>query len=107
MYGHGPPRPDQPKPPTISHPTQTPQKQHTRPRTQVFSLDYQVEPPLSAIIHSRALGPDGYARIFQLLWRLKRVEWSLAASWKCVSFLGGLDWIGFDLFKTNTPPLPK
>ena len=85
-----PPKPKQctgllkPKPP--KHPTQTPKTTH-RP-AQVFSLDYQVEPPLSAIIHSRALGPDGYARIFQLLWRLKRVEWSLAASWKCVYFIG-------------------
>ncbi len=47
---------------------------------EVFSLDYQVEAPISAIIHSKAL--DTYGRIFHLLWRIKRVEWSLAASWK-------------------------
>ena len=56
------------------------------PQPQVFALDYQVEAPISAIIHSTA--SDLYAKMFHLLWRIKRVEWSLAASWKCV--LGGV-----------------
>lgn len=47
---------------------------------QVFSLDYQVEAPVSAVIHSEA--SDAYSRLFHLLWRVKRIEWSLAASWK-------------------------
>lgn len=54
---------------------------HSTNIQQVFSLDYQPPAPLSAIIHSCALSAD-YARIFHLLWRIKRVEWSLAASWK-------------------------
>lgn len=74
--------------PGLSNTPQTPAHhtpQNNTKQPQVFSLDYQVEAPISAIIHSRALN-EGYARIFHLLWRLKRVEWSLAASWKCVYF---------------------
>ena len=47
---------------------------------EVFSLDYTVDPPLSAVVHKDALSK--YRSIFYLLWRLKRVEWTLAGAWK-------------------------
>jgi gamma-tubulin complex component 3 len=40
---------------------------------EVFSLDYIVEAPISAVIHSA--GGIKYSRMFHLLWRIKRVEW--------------------------------
>jgi gamma-tubulin complex component 3 len=46
---------------------------------EVFSLDYIVESPLTAVIHSMA--SLKYRRMFHLLWRLKRVEWALNKSW--------------------------
>ncbi len=47
---------------------------------EVFSLDYTVDPPLSAVVHKDA--SSKYRSIFYLLWRLKRVEWTLAGAWK-------------------------
>ena len=47
---------------------------------EVFSLDYQVDLPLNAIVHAEAMAK--YRIAFHMLWRLKRVEWSLASTWK-------------------------
>lgn len=47
---------------------------------EVFSLDYQVDLPLNAIVHTEAMAK--YRIAFHMLWRLKRVEWSLASTWK-------------------------
>eukprot|EP01041_Mallomonas_annulata_P012694 gene12694-26741_t len=58
---------------------------------EIFSLEYAVDPPLTAV-HARAL--SSYRTAFHMLWRLKRTEWTLAASWKqlmCFSHSGGMD----------------
>ena len=47
---------------------------------EVFSIDYMIDPPLSAIVHKKAHAQ--YRTAFQLLWRLKRVEWTLSSGWK-------------------------
>ena len=46
----------------------------------MFSLDYAVDVPLNAVVHSDAMSK--YRTAFHMLWRLKRVEWSLSGSWK-------------------------
>ncbi|CAM9387478.1 unnamed protein product [Chrysoparadoxa australica] len=46
---------------------------------EVFSLDYMVESPITAVIDSAA--SLKYRRMFHLLWRIKRAEWSLAHAW--------------------------
>lgn len=47
---------------------------------EVFSLDYSVDPPLTGIVHTQAL--NQYRTAFHMLWRLKRVEWTLGAAWR-------------------------
>ena len=47
---------------------------------EVFSLDYVVDVPLNAVVHAEAMAR--YRVAFHMLWRLKRVEWSLSGSWK-------------------------
>ena len=47
---------------------------------EVFSLDYSVNPPLAAIVHAAALSQ--YRTAFHMLWRLKRVEWTLGTAWR-------------------------
>ncbi|GMH60283.1 hypothetical protein TL16_g03017 [Triparma laevis f. inornata] len=46
----------------------------------IFSLDYHVESPLTAVVHAKA--SSKYRRIFHLLWRLKRIEWGLNNTWR-------------------------
>ena len=46
----------------------------------VFSLDYHVESPLSAVVHAGA--SSKYRKVFHLLWRLKRIEWGLNNTWR-------------------------
>jgi gamma-tubulin complex component 3 len=43
---------------------------------EVFSLDYIVDSPLNAVVHLEAM--SRYRIAFHMLWRLKRVEWSLS-----------------------------
>ena len=43
---------------------------------------------MSAVVHKRAM--EMYGRIFHLLWRVKRVEWLLATSWKAHMMVGHL-----------------
>jgi gamma-tubulin complex component 3 len=47
---------------------------------EVFALDYIVDAPLSAVVHADAMRK--YRSAFFTLWKLKRLEWSLSASWK-------------------------
>mmetsp|Transcript_28637 Transcript_28637/g.49123 ORF Transcript_28637/g.49123 Transcript_28637/m.49123 type:complete len:235 (+) Transcript_28637:1211-1915(+) len=47
---------------------------------EIFSLDYSIDAPLNAIMHSGCISK--YRIAFHMLWRLKRVEWSLATTWK-------------------------
>ena len=53
---------------------------------EIFSLDYAVDAPLTALIHDDALAT--YRTAFHMLWRLKRVEWSLSAAWKAQMSFG-------------------
>ncbi|KAI9247542.1 Spc98 family-domain-containing protein [Sporodiniella umbellata] len=46
----------------------------------VFSLDYRVDTPLDTVIHSGAM--TQYLQIFNFLWRLKRIQYTLSTSWK-------------------------
>jgi gamma-tubulin complex component 3 len=46
----------------------------------VFSLEYTVTPPLTTVFNEAAMGK--YLRVFNFLWRLKRVEHSLCATWQ-------------------------
>ncbi|WVQ74593.1 hypothetical protein IAR50_004194 [Cryptococcus sp. DSM 104548] len=64
-----------------------------------FALQYKVEAPLNAVLDGRAMGD--YDRLFNHLWRLKRVEVSLTQNWmratsgsKAYEYLPGLnnDW---------------
>lgn len=45
----------------------------------IFSLDYRVDAPINTIITPEII--KGYLKVFNLLWRLKRVEHSLNATW--------------------------
>jgi gamma-tubulin complex component 3 len=47
---------------------------------EVFTLDYHIDSPLSAVVHPGAM--IQYRSAFNMLWKLKRLEWSLSASWK-------------------------
>ncbi len=47
---------------------------------EVFSLDYVIDLPLNTIVHLDAMMK--YRIAFHMLWRLKRVEWSLSTTWK-------------------------
>lgn len=53
---------------------------------EIFSLDYAVDAPLTALIHDDAQAT--YRTAFHMLWRLKRVEWSLSAAWKAQMCFG-------------------
>ena len=46
----------------------------------VFSLEYTMNPPLTTVFTEAAMGK--YLRVFNFLWRLKRVEHSLCATWQ-------------------------
>ena len=47
---------------------------------EIFSLDYTVDVPLNAIVDAEAMSK--YRIAFHMLWRLKRVEWTLSIAWK-------------------------
>eukprot|EP01035_Chromulina_nebulosa_P026001 gene26001-33989_t len=50
---------------------------------EVFSLDYSMDSPLNAVVSAEALSK--YRICFHMLWRLKRVEWSLSLAWKQIA----------------------
>lgn len=58
----------------------------------MFALDYYVDSPLNAVVHAEAAAK--YRTAFSMLWRLKRVEWSLSASWKQLMTLSHSAWRG-------------
>jgi len=46
----------------------------------VFSLEYKVDSPINMILRKEVM--ESYLRIFNFLWRLKRVEYSLTSTWR-------------------------
>ncbi|KAI9342003.1 Spc98 family-domain-containing protein [Obelidium mucronatum] len=46
----------------------------------VFTLDYHTDSPISTVFPSQSM--HQYMKLFTFLWRLKRVEHTLSASWK-------------------------
>ncbi|KAI9138608.1 Spc98 family-domain-containing protein [Paraphysoderma sedebokerense] len=46
----------------------------------VFSLDYHVDSPINTIFTPQAM--QQYLKLFNFLWRLKRVEYTLSQGWK-------------------------
>mmetsp|Transcript_4030 Transcript_4030/g.4652 ORF Transcript_4030/g.4652 Transcript_4030/m.4652 type:complete len:412 (-) Transcript_4030:165-1400(-) len=46
----------------------------------VFTLNYHLTPPLNSVVTSSSM--EKYLEIFTFLWKLKRVEYSLAETWK-------------------------
>lgn len=46
----------------------------------VFTLDYHVDAPINTVINPNAM--VRYLQVFNFLWRLKRVEYTLSASWR-------------------------
>lgn len=69
----------------------------------IFSLDYKVDAPINTILTLEII--QGYLKIFNLLWKLKRVEHSLNKTWvQQTSFknqLYSLKEIRGDLHKCN------
>lgn len=45
----------------------------------IFSLDYKVDAPINTVLTPEVI--QGYLRVFNLLWRLKRVEHALNSTW--------------------------
>lgn len=54
----------------------------------IFSLHYKLTSPINTVIDDAAM--LDYQRIFHFLWRLKRVEYLLSASWSKDMNLGHL-----------------
>ncbi|CAO3696701.1 unnamed protein product [Rhizopus microsporus] len=46
----------------------------------VFTLDYRMETPINTVINANSMLQ--YLQVFNFLWRLKRVEYTLSASWR-------------------------
>ena len=46
----------------------------------IFTLDYAVDTPLTAIVHPKAM--EKYYLVFNMLFRLKRVEWMMNNTWR-------------------------
>ncbi|ORX55582.1 hypothetical protein DM01DRAFT_1334976 [Hesseltinella vesiculosa] len=46
----------------------------------VFTLDYHVDSPINTVLSPPAM--NQYLRVFNFLWRLKRVEYTLTATWR-------------------------
>eukprot|EP01135_Chromosphaera_perkinsii_P008737 Nk52_evm70s1444 gene=Nk52_evmTU70s1444 len=46
----------------------------------VFSLDYHMNPPLNTLFSSEPM--HYYLRIFNFLWRIKRIDFNLKSSWR-------------------------
>ena len=65
----------------------------------IFSLDYNVQAPLTAIVHSQAR--KQYRRIFHLLWKLKQIEWALNKSWKRANILNHALWQYLSQYNTT------
>jgi len=46
----------------------------------IFTLDYAIDAPLTAVVHPRAM--DKYHLVFNLLFRLKKIEWMMNNTWR-------------------------
>ena len=46
----------------------------------VFTLDYHLDSPINTVFSPAAM--HQYLRMFNFLWQLKRVEYTLTASWR-------------------------
>jgi gamma-tubulin complex component 3 len=46
---------------------------------QIFSLEYKVGPPLNTILTPKIM--NDYLRIFNFLWRVKRIDYILSTTW--------------------------
>jgi len=46
---------------------------------QIFSLEYRVGSPLNTLLTPKIMGE--YLRIFNFLWRLKRIDYILSTTW--------------------------
>ncbi|OAD75106.1 hypothetical protein PHYBLDRAFT_96718, partial [Phycomyces blakesleeanus NRRL 1555(-)] len=46
----------------------------------VFTLDYHVDSPINTVFSQQAM--NQYLRIFNFMWRLKRVEYTLSSAWR-------------------------
>lgn len=69
---------------------------------EVFALDYSTDqnPCLQALLHPEAM--RSYRIAFHMLWRLKRVEWSLTTTWKMfLSFAHSHEWKTHTLSKAS------
>ena len=47
---------------------------------EICSLGYDIQAPLTAVVHNNAM--KKYHEVFDLLFRLKRIEWMLNSTWK-------------------------
>eukprot|EP00126_Sphaerothecum_destruens_P008335 Sdes_comp20176_c0_seq1m13395 len=47
---------------------------------EVFSLDYHIDSPLNTVVSQDSM--QGYLRVFNFLWKLKRIEFSMKLVWK-------------------------
>jgi hypothetical protein len=73
----------------------------------IFALDYHTQDmPLHAIVHPEAM--RAYRLAFHMLWRLKRVEWSLTTTWKSfLSFAHSHEWKMHTLSSSKVAKLPS
>jgi gamma-tubulin complex component 3 len=46
----------------------------------IFTLDYAIDAPLTAVVHPRAM--EKYHLVFNLLFRLKKIEWMMNNTWR-------------------------
>eukprot|EP00979_Chaetoceros_neogracilis_P015030 scaffold5236_cov229-Chaetoceros_neogracile.AAC.4 len=46
----------------------------------IFTLDYAIDAPLTAIVHPKAM--EKYHLVFNLLFRLKKIEWMMNNTWR-------------------------
>jgi len=46
----------------------------------IFSLCYDIDAPLTAVVHPDAM--EKYYKVFNLLFRLKRIDWMLNSTWR-------------------------
>lgn len=69
----------------------------------VFTLDYHLDPPINTVFTPQAM--HQYLRIFNFLWQLKRVEYTLTAIWRRSSIaartFANVDEIRHDLHKAQ------
>lgn len=68
----------------------------------VFTLDYRVQKPLDIVVLNQGFMTQ-YLRVFNFLWRLKRVNYSLYIGWKR-TVLGHRSQLGREIFEQGLEP---